>query len=307
MIYTRLRAFHAVAKCSGFSRGAEYLGLTQPAVSDQVRKLEDAYGVVLFHRRGRKVTLTQTGARLLEITRRLFEIEAQARDYLTEAEALTSGTLRIITDSAFHVLRLLERFRNLYPGIIISIAIGNSDAVLAALYEFEADIGVFASIPQDRRIFEAGSGVYVSSSGQASLHAVKLSSDPLVAFVAKTHRLAGAASITLEELSGEDLILRENGSVTRRLIEQAFAANNLNPKIAIEVEGREATREVVATGVGIGIVSQPEFGFDGRLQPIPISDCGMCMDEALVCLKERTDQRLIRAFLDCAEHGMSRV
>ncbi len=288
MYYTQLRAFHAVAKAGGFSRGAQMLGLTQPALSDQVRKLEDAFGVVLFDRIKRTVKLTETGSRLLEITNRLFEVEAEAIDYLAETEALRSGRLRIMIDSAFHVLQILRRFRDAYPGIALSIAIGNSDQVLDRLVNFEADIGIFADLPDDAR-----------------LYSIRLRSDPLVAFVALDHPWAERRSITLAELAGQSLVLREPGSVTRRLIEQAFADKGLTVRSSIDVEGREAAREVVAAGIGVGVVSRPEFGSDNRLRMIDIADCDQVMDEALVCLQERAEQRLIKAFLDCVRDAVT--
>ena len=111
MRYVQLRAFHNVAISGGFSKAADALGLTQPAVSDQVRKLEEEYQIILFHRNKRQVSLTDTGSRLLEITRRMFDTESQAMEYLSEARDLRTGTLRIIADSALHLLHLLPIFR----------------------------------------------------------------------------------------------------------------------------------------------------------------------------------------------------
>ena len=88
MRYVQLRAFHNVAISGGFSKAADALGLTQPAVSDQVRKLEEEYQIILFHRNKRQVSLTDTGSRLLEITRRMFDTESQAMEYLSEARDL---------------------------------------------------------------------------------------------------------------------------------------------------------------------------------------------------------------------------
>ena len=90
MRYVQLRAFHYVAICGGFSRAAEKLFLTQPAISDQVRKLEEQYDILLFNRRNKQVTLTAQGEDLLKITHRLFDVEQQALELLTESRALRS-------------------------------------------------------------------------------------------------------------------------------------------------------------------------------------------------------------------------
>src|SRR6185312_15041869 len=96
MRYVQLRAFHYVAVCGGFSRAAEELLLTQPAISDQVRKLEEEYDILLFHRRRRQVTLTPAGEKLLSITSGMSDTESQALELLSEARALRSGNLRVV-------------------------------------------------------------------------------------------------------------------------------------------------------------------------------------------------------------------
>jgi len=288
MRHVQIRAFHHVAVCGGFSRAASALNLTQPAISDQVSKLEEEYDVVLFHRRNRQVTLTDEGRRLLEITRRLFEVEKQAQEMLVESRALRSGMLRVIADSAHHVLPILGRFRARYPGIEITIRSGNSQEVVASLRAYEAELGILGEIP-DSPDFEC----------------IRLSSAPLIAFVATGHPLARRKTITLEALSRQMLVLREQGSMTRRNIEAAAATCGVPLKATIEAEGREAAREIVATTGGVGVVSATEFGQDSRLVPIRLSDCDACLDEALICLQERAGGRMIGAFLQSARDALA--
>lgn len=283
MRYVQLRAFHNVAVHGGFSRAAEALHLTQPAISDQVRKLEEEYDVLLFNRRKKRVTLTAAGRRLLEITHKLFETERQAAELLLESRALRSGQLRVIADSAHHLLHILGRFRERYPGIEIKIRSGNSEEVVERLHAYEADLGVLAQVPTSR-----------------DFETVTLGSTPFTAFVARTHPLAGRAEIGMEELCRHPLILREQGSRTRCGFEAEAASRGFKLNVAIEAEGREAVRELVAAGAGAGIVSEAEFGHDDRLVPITIVDCRIMMDEALICLRERASGKLVRAFLDLA-------
>jgi aminoethylphosphonate catabolism LysR family transcriptional regulator len=252
MRYVQLRAFHHVAVHGGFSRAAESLHLTQPAVSDQVRKLEEEYDVILFNRRKKQVALTATGRRLLEITHRFFEVETQAHELLAESRALSAGTLRIIADSAMHLLHILQPFQSKYPRVQVSVRAGNSAEVVAALFNYEADIGVLGETPDSRDI-----------------QTLKLSTTPLVAFAAQGR--APAAAMTLRQLSRHPLVLREPGSKTRQKLEEAAAARGIELKAAIEAEGREAIREIVASGAGIGFVSDAEFGHDPRLVRIAIS------------------------------------
>lgn len=283
MRFVQLRAFHYVAISGGFSRAAEVLHLTQPAISDQVRRLEEEYDILLFNRSRKQVVLTRAGQSLLEVTHRLFETEKQALELLTESRALRSGSLRIIADSAHHILHILGEFRRQYPGIDIAIHAGNSAAVISRLHNYEADVGVLGQIPESR-----------------DFELIKLSSAPLIGFVAAGHPLAGRGEMTLAELMKQSLVLRETGSMTRRKLEEAVAEQGLNFPTMIEAEGREAVREIVATGAGVGIVSAAEFNTGNNLVPIRFSDYEILMDEAIICLRERTGGKLVSAFLKIA-------
>ncbi len=286
MRYVQLRAFHYVAVCGGFSRAAEALLLTQPAISDQVRKLEEEYDVLLFNRHKKQVTLTASGEQLLEITRRMFDMEEQALGLLSESRALRSGNLRIVADAAHHLLHILTRFRRKYPGIRVSLRSGNTESVVASLYSYEADVGVLGQVPTGR-----------------DFDVLRLNSTPIIAFAAADHPLAGRRSITLKELAAEPLVLRERGSKTREKLERMAADLAIDLQPAVEAEGREAVREIVASGGGVGFVSAAEFGEDTRLAPIAIDGPEMLMDEALICLRERSASKLVRAFFEVAREN----
>lgn len=284
MRYVQLRAFHHVAIYGGFSRAAEMLFLTQPAISDQVRKLEEEYDILLFNRNKKQVTLTEAGQRLLEITHRMFDTEQQALELLSESRALRAGTLRIVADAAHHLLHILGTFRERYPGIQVSVRAGNTETVISSLYSYEADIGVLGEVPTGR-----------------DFEILKLNSTPIVAFVSTEHPLAAAKSLTLEELTHFPLVMRERGSKTRQKLQERAASMGFDLKPAIEAEGREAVREIVASGAGVGFVSSAEFGKDNRLVQIPIAGPDVLMDEALICLRERSAGKLVRVFLDIAK------
>jgi DNA-binding transcriptional LysR family regulator len=124
-----------------------------------------------------------------------------------------------------------------------------------------------------------------------------LSSSPIIAFVAADHRLAKAGRMTLAQLTGHALVLRERGSKTRMKLEVAAKAAGVELMPVVEAEGREAVREIVASGVGIGFVSLAEFGDDHRLVPIRLEpEEQMIMDEALICLQERRNSKLVKVF-----------
>ena len=284
MNHAQLRAFHAVASEGSFTRAAEALHVTQPTLSGQVKALEERYGVKLFDRRGRRVYPTELGQSLLDLTRRLFSLEAEAEQILGAAKGLKRGHLRVAADAPFHVIGALSAFAKRYPGIRLSLTIGNSEEILDALVEHRADVAVLANIPEDPRVY-----------------AFPFRRDRLIAFVERDHAWAGRASVTLKELAGRRLVLREIGSTTRRLFETAMAARGLALGEVLEVNSREAVRETVAAGLGIGVVSESEFGSDRRLVPLSIEAEELAMTEYVACLAERRDLSLVRAFLDILE------
>ncbi|MEE4238519.1 MAG: LysR substrate-binding domain-containing protein [Anderseniella sp.] len=283
MRFVQLRAFHHVAIHGGFSRAAEALGLTQPAISDQVRKLEAEYDIRLFDRQKKQIRMTQAGRDLLEITNRLFEIEARALEYLSEAQTLRTGKLNIVADSAHHILHLLTLFRRTHPGISVSVRSGNTATVLERLASYEADIGVIGEVP-DSREFEV----------------VRLDSSPVIAFVASSSPLARKTSVTLKQVCEQPVVLRESGSHTRALLEEELARRKLSISTSIEAEGREAVQEIVAAGGGVGFVSRAEFGNDDRLVALELQDTELTMHEAIICLRERRHSKVIRSFMAIA-------
>ena len=292
MRYVQLRAFHNVALFGGFSRAASALHLTQPAISDQVRKLEQEHDVLLFNRAKKQVSLTAQGEKLFEITKRMFEIEQQASELLSQTRALNAGTLRIIVDSAFHIMALLNLFREKYPAIKIEMRSGNSRDVIEALDTYEADIGVLAT-----------------QSLQDSLVTIPLGATQIIAFASRKNALLGTDKISLKQLAKLPLVLREDGSRTRQKLEASFASAGIPLIPAIVADSREAVREIVATGEAIGFVSHAEFGEDDRLFSMTITGpkkhlADLSMNEAIACLKDRKDSRLIRTFMNLAEANL---
>ena len=283
MRYVQLRAFHYVAICGGFSRAADELCLTQPAISDQVGKLEDEYDVLLFNRQRKQVMLTPAGEKLLTITRRMFDAESHALELLSESRALRAGVLRIVADAAHHLLHIMREFRQRYPDVKVTIRAGNSEAVIESLFSYDADIGVIGGISTGRE-FET----------------IRLNSTPIIAFVAANHPLGARSCLSYAELAELPLVMRERGSKTRKKLEEGASQAGIELKIAIEAEGREAVREIVASGVGVGFVSEAEFGTDPRLAKIAIDGPPIFMEEALICLTGRSQGKAIRAFLEIA-------
>jgi aminoethylphosphonate catabolism LysR family transcriptional regulator len=276
----QLMAFHWVASERSFSRAAERMALTQPAVSDHVRKLEEAYGVQLFLRTPRGVVMTEMGRKLFAITERLVEAQAQARELLSRARTVEEGQLTIGADAAVHVLPEVARFRARYPRITLKLVTGNSAELMQRLEAFAIDLVVTAERPRGEEVL-----------------ARRLRTHPLVA-VARRKGTRLGTTLRFSKLADLPLILREEGSMTRRLLLDEAQQRGLKLTPAMEIESREAAREAVAQGLGVAVMSAGELAPDPRLRTIAFSDWDVAMEEWLTCLKTRAGLHVIRAFFD---------
>lgn len=281
MRLTQLRSFHAVARAGGFTGAAKLLHISQPTVTTQVRFLEETYGVELFYRRGHKVTLTPLGEQLYEMAQRIFALEGETIHLLEDSGELKSGYLRVGAVGPFHVTEMLARFNQRYPGVEVSVRVGNSEVVLQELVDYRTDVAVLAHFTDDPRF-----------------HAIPYSRHPIVVFVHRKHRFAGRRSIRIAELEGEPLIMREVGSTTRKALDEALARAKVRPRIAMEIGSREAIREAVIMGVGIAAVSEIEYVPDPDIRMVAVSDAEMYTYAHVFCLRERREARLVGAFLE---------
>lgn len=284
--HAQLRAFHAVASAGSFTRAARLLHLTQPTLSEQVKALEQRYGVQLFERHGRKVQLTELGQLIHAGTQRLFAQETEIEQQLNAARDLTGGQLRVGADAPYLILPLLAVFNRRYPGVRLSLAFGNSESLLAGLQERRYDLVLMPEVVPDPR-----------------LHAVPLGPDRLVIFVDRGHPWAGRRRVRFRELAGQRLIQRESGSTTRALFERALAQAGVKPREVLEIGSREGVREAVAAGLGVGVVALSEFGSDTRLHALEVRDAELAQTEYVVCLEERRPLRAVRAFFEVLNEG----
>jgi len=277
MNHAQLKAFHAVARHGGFSAAAHALGLTQPTLTVQVRALEDGYRVPLFHRRGRRVALTRAGAELYTICQRYFSTEREAAEFLRAEGGLARGRIAIAADGPFHVMPLIGAIRADLPGLEIVVSVGNSEDVVKALLDYEAEFGLLGEYRMDDRLAVLS----------ASRHAIVL-------IMPAGHDWAGRASIPISELHDRQIVLREKGSATRRRFEAALQAAGVAPNIVLEIGSREAVREAVAAGLGLGVVQETELGEDARIACARIEGADLQATELIVCLEERRESPVIR-------------
>ncbi|MGE0715186.1 MAG: LysR substrate-binding domain-containing protein [Alphaproteobacteria bacterium] len=280
--FNQLRSFYAVAQHLSFTRAAQALNVGQPTVTTQVKALEDYYRVELFQRLPGGVALSESGAALLALARRIFQLEEEAIGLLESLGGGVVGTLRVGSVGPFFVMKLLAALRATHPRLALTLRTGNSEAILNDVLEGRLDVGVVGDAADDSR-----------------LDAVPLQRQAVIVFVARRHRWARRSAIALAELDGEPLVMREPGSRTREVFERALRTARVKPNIVLEVP-REAVREAVAEGLGVGILSEAEFTPDPRLRALRLADADAATEAFAVCLQSRRNVRPIAGFMALA-------
>jgi LysR family transcriptional regulator, low CO2-responsive transcriptional regulator len=215
----------------------------------------------------------------------LFAEEKEAREFLSAAKGLRTGRLRIGAVGPYHVTEMLAAFNQRYPGITLSMSIGNSSEVQRNLLDYKSDVAVLAHIDPDARLI-----------------AIPYRRHPVLVFMSADHRLARRKSVRLGELANEPFVARELGSTTRRAFEAAAKTKGVALRTIMEIGSREAIREAVIHGIGIGYVSEAEFIPDARLRAVRIADAELFTAAHVVLLRERQHGRIIKAFLEVV-HG----
>jgi aminoethylphosphonate catabolism LysR family transcriptional regulator len=280
IVFAHLRSFHAVAEHRGFTAGANALHISQPTVTTQVKELEERYGVELLVRRGRRVELTETGAALFDISRRIMSLHGEAEELLLSSGRLTTGKLRVAAVGPFHATEMVANFLAKYPSIKISMLLGNSDQTLQRILELEADVAILAHVVDDPRVYS-----------------VPFSTHEVVVFMNVDHEWHGRENVSIAELANQPLILRETGSTTRRAFELAAEKADVPIKPLLEIGSREGVWKAVERGLGIGVVADFEFVAHPRLETIRIADATVRTEYRLACLLERRHSPKIEAFM----------
>ena len=269
--------FRAVAGQRSFRRASELLYLTQPAVTQQIKALEQEIGAPLFDRTGREITLTPAGEVLLRYAGEGNELLLRAEAELAALEGRVSGPLRLAvsTTIAQYVLPpLLGRFLRRYPAVELRMRSANTEGVAAAVLDGSVDVGLVE--------------------GPVHRPELKLEAwlrDELVLVVASDHAWAGLAAITPEQLRGVPLLLRERGSGTREIVDSAMEAAGLAAKdlnIAMELNSTEALLACVEAGLGVGFYSRAAIRRQvrlGTLVRVPVHGLKVGRDLSFVTMR----------------------
>ncbi|HDS1681203.1 TPA: LysR family transcriptional regulator [Pseudomonas putida] len=255
----QLITFATVAEHGNISHAAQALHLSQPAVSGQLKLLQEDVGEPLYQRAGRGVRLTAAGEQLLAHAQRLRDTFRQAQAVCEAMRGLERGTLRIgasTTPASYLLPYLIADFHARFPEVLVTTSHGNTAEIVAALGS--VDIALIEGPPGQE--LPLGTGV------------TAWREDEIVAIVPSGHPLAGDNEQTLSSLGAFALVLRESGSGVRQIVERAFARQGVAMRVALEIAGVEGVKEAVRAGMGIGFVSAMSIRHeDGVLRQLRIA------------------------------------
>jgi DNA-binding transcriptional LysR family regulator len=287
-----LVTFCAVVDRGSFSAAADELGISQPAVSVQIRSLEERLGQRLLDRNGRSVALTEAGRVLEAHARRMIALETELEREMGEVGERIAGRLQLGSSTGpGEVLlpRLLGRFRATHPDVTVSLVVHDTQTICDRVLDGEMELGIVGAARPQR-----------------GLEYVPFLRDELVVIVPPDHSLAARATIGLDELSRLPLLMQQRGSGVRAVLEEAFRTAGIrlqDLQVAMELGLQQSVKSAVLDGLGLTVMSRltvaPELT-DGRLVALAIDGHELARDFSVVRAAGRTPTRLTTAFLDFA-------
>ena len=271
-----LRSFHAVARTGSFTLAAEYLSVGQPTVSEQVSGLENRFSVELFHRRGRFIEMSAAGRQLYAITQGLFGQEDEALQLLQSFSQRKAGMLRLGAVSPPIAMNLTYELMQQYPDVELETSFSSEHQTLERLYNFDIDVAILALSEFDQRLCTRLYHRY-----------------PIIAVVRDDHPWATQEQVSVEQIRGERVVLRERGSRTRQLVEDGCQHLGIALDCAMQLNSREAIVHAIARGIGIGFVSAVEYAETPGTRPVTFIDHPFFIEYHLCCLGIRQNRPMI--------------
>ena len=259
--FHQLYIFHTVARLGSFSRAAEELSISQPAVSIQVRELEKTLGSPLLRRARKGPQLTDTGTAVFSYSQRIFSLAQEMQEAVKDIQGLKGGRLTIgssTTPGEYILPWVMGQFQRRYPDVEVSLSISNTGSIVDRIANRELDLGM--------------AGAPVNLTGLESFTYVD---DDIVIIGSPDNELAAAESVALTELADQRFIMREPGSATREAAESCLNKLGITVKVVMELGSNEAVKRAVAAGLGLGLVSKFSAATDiagGFIKALAVED-----------------------------------
>ncbi|MCW8915390.1 MAG: LysR substrate-binding domain-containing protein [Magnetovibrio sp.] len=253
----QLEAFAAVSRHLSFTRAAEELNLTQPAVSMQIKQLEGQVGQSLFEHMGKKIFLTEAGREVRQYARNVLQQVDDMEAGLASLKGLERGSLSISVATTAHYFapKLLSIFCERYPGVNVKLDVTNRESLVSQLENNTVDMVIMGRPPEE---VDVEAGIFMEN--------------PLVMIAPADHPFTRERSIQLKRLENETFLVREEGSGTRKAMEVFFEQHGINMSTGMEVSSDEAIKRSVQAGLGLGIMSRDAVQNELQLNHLSIPD-----------------------------------
>jgi DNA-binding transcriptional LysR family regulator len=288
--FNQLRVFYHAAKYQNFTIAAKKLYITQPAVTAQLKLLEDHWSLKLFKKKGRNIYLTDEGKILHDYALKVFEYEKEIEHVIEDIKELKRGVLRLGTTKTYaryFMPFMMTSFHEAYPNIKINLDEGSSLEMIHSLVELRNEVAVIANAEDNPDVCF-----------------IPFSREELVVILAPDHHLAHKKDVSFNELAEEPIIMKEVGSGTRRLVNGLFARNDCTPNILMETSNTEFIKQLVQRGEGVSFLVREAVALELRekkLATVPLEGGNIFLDVSIAYLKSQHLSRPAHAFLDILE------
>jgi DNA-binding transcriptional LysR family regulator len=287
----RLQVFHTVARLLSFTKAAESLHMTQPAVTFQVRQLEEYFNTRLFDRTHNRISLTEAGERVFGYADRIFGLYAEMENAVRDLTGEVSGVLLVgasTTIAEYMLPSLLGDFKRKYPEVSIRLSVANTDAIVSMIENNAIDLGVVEAPVNNKNLVVENCRM-----------------DRMVLIVPPGHELATGKAVSLERVLEHPYVCREEGSGTREVMLDHLIANDVNAgnlNLVMELGSPEAVKGAVEAGMGISIVSRATIVKELKLGTLVAVDLDPPLERpfAFVHQKQKFRLRAIEKLLDFA-------
>jgi DNA-binding transcriptional LysR family regulator len=255
--FRQLKVFEAVARLLSFSRAAEELHLTQPAVSTQVKKLQEHAGLPLFEQLGKKIHLTPAGVEMLHASRVIIAQFQQVQDTMTQFKGVSGGTLNVAVISAgdYFFPKLLVQFAGQHPGVTLNFNVVNREQLLQQLADNVTDLAIMVRPPQDLDTVNE-----------------PFAPHPYVIVAPPDHPLAGRKRVPVSRLAREPFVVREEGSDTWNSMVEAFGEHMGELNIAMKIRSTETIKQAVIAGMGVTFLSAHTIARELQARSLAVLD-----------------------------------
>lgn len=294
----RLQVFYTVAKQLSFTKAAEQLFMTQPAVTFQVKQLEEHFNVRLFERSHGKIALTPAGRLVMDYAGRILGLSEEMETRVGELTGAMSGPLLLgasTTIAEFMLPQVLGEFKARHPQVQAHMTVANSETIENRVADYSLDVGLIES-----------------PSHLPSLHTEVCCDDELVMICASGHKLAQQAAVTPQQILAEPYVSRETGSGTREFADNYFRHSKISPDdllIVMELGSPEAIKGVVETGIGVSIVSRATIAKELKLRTlvaVPLKP-RLIRTLSFVYPREKFRSKLLATFVEFAMSRMKQM